>query len=254
MMTPFPKSSQRSKAWLLLKMRIAIIPARGGSKRIPRKNIREFHGKPMIAWSIQAALNSGCFDRVIVSTDCREIGQVSRDFGAETPFIRPPELSDDFTPTAPVIAHAINSIEKDNFKVKIVCCIYATAPLIQPSDLKLGLDVMHGGDWKFAFSGTVFDYPVYRSFERDLDGSIRMLFPQHYKVRSQDLPEVWHDAGQFYWGKPDSWRNSDPIFAPHSTVVPLPGWRVQDIDSEEDWKKAEIIARIIMSEQPEELK
>jgi len=222
-------------------MRLAIIPARGGSKRIPRKNIREFGGKPMIAWAIQAAIKSACFDQIIVSTDDEEIAQVAVSFGAEVPFLRPESLSDDHTSTAPVIAHAISEMEKAGNQVTLACCIYATVPFIQPKDLIAGMELMNEKKWDFAFAAASFGYPIFRSFERLSDGSTRMFYPEHFNTRSQDLPEAWHDAGQFYWGRVQAWKNGVRIFGARSTIVPLPRWRVQDIDTPEDWERAEMI-------------
>ena len=226
-------------------MKIAIIPARGGSKRIPRKNIKIFCGKPMIAWSIEAALQSGCFDKILVSTDDAEIAEVAQACGAEVPFLRPKELSDDHTATAPVISHAIDWLEKKGGAVQLACCIYATAPFIQAEDLQEGLRLIQVGNWKFAFSATSFNYPIFRSIQKKDDGSVSMFFPEHFPKRSQDLPEAWHDAGQFYWGKPEAWQQAFRIFDSWSTVVPLPRWRVQDIDTHEDWDRAELIFKTI---------
>jgi N-acylneuraminate cytidylyltransferase len=222
-------------------MKIAVIPARGGSKRIPRKNIREFAGKPMIGWSIEAAIKSGCFDRIIVSTDDSEIAQVAKGYGADVPFIRPSHLSDDHTATAPVIAHAIDEVEKNGTRVDFACCIYATAPFVREEDLVSGMNLINKGEWNFAFSATSFGYPIFRSFKVKPSGSVEMFFPEHFATRSQDLPEAWHDAGQFYWGKPKAWREAFRIFDSDSTVIPLPRWRVQDIDTPEDWERAEVI-------------
>jgi pseudaminic acid cytidylyltransferase len=230
-------------------MKIAIIPARGGSKRIPRKNIKMFCGKPMIAWTIEAALQSSCFDRILVSTDDAEIAEVAQACGAEVPFLRPKELSDDHTATAPVIGHAIDWLETKGGTVQLACCIYATAPFIQAGDLQEGLRLMQADDWKFAFSATSFSYPILRSFQKKDDGSVNMFFPEHFTKRSQDLPEAWHDAGQFYWGKPEAWRQALRIFDSWSTVVPLPRWRVQDIDTHEDWDRAELIFKAIRSKE-----
>ncbi len=223
-------------------MNLAVIPARGGSKRIPRKNIKEFCGKPIIAWSIEAARESGCFDRVIVSTDDSEIAEVARQWGAEVPFMRPAELSDDYTGTIEVIAHAINWINKNSIKPEYVCCIYATAPFVRIRDLQAGLNILEEGKWDYVFSATKFPSTIFRSFQQTLNGGVEMLFPDHYSKRSQDFPEVLHDAGQFYWGRSGAWINSSTkIFSLTSTVLYIPPWRVQDIDTEEDWCRAELI-------------
>lgn len=219
-------------------MKVAIIPARGGSKRIPRKNIIDFCGKPMIAYSIEAARESGLFERVIVSTDDPEISEVAKDFGAEVPFFRPPELSNDTTGTTAVMKHAINWLGEDGTEIDYACCLYATAPFIQIGDLKLGLELVTSGSWQFVFSATTFDFPIFRGFTETNSGAVKMVYPDHYDTRSQDLPEVWHDAGQFYWGSADAWRQQLRIFESWSTIVRLPRWRVQDIDTRDDLERA----------------
>lgn len=227
-------------------MRIAVIPARGGSKRIPRKNIKDFCGKPMIAWSIEAAIKSGLFDRIIVSTDDEEIAEVAKQWGAEVPFLRPDELSNDYAGTTEVIAHATQWVVNQGYDVEAVCCIYATAPFIQVADLKQGLEALESGDWAYAFTATDFTAPIFRSFKQAADGGIEMFYPEHFSTRSQDLPVALHDAGQFYWGRPSAWLSGKRIFDRHSIPVAIPRWRVQDIDTQEDWRRAEIIASLIM--------
>jgi pseudaminic acid cytidylyltransferase len=222
-------------------MNVAIIPARGGSKRIPRKNIREFCGKPVLAWSIEAAVESRLFDRIIVSTDDVEIAEVARRWGAEVPFTRPAELSDDYAGTTEVIAHATRWMAGQGFDVKAVCCIYAAAPLVQAADLKRGLELLQSGDWAYVFPATDFPAPVFRAFRLREDGGIEMLFPEHFYARSQDLPTVLHDAGQFYWGRPAAWTENKRIFDHHSIPVMIPRWRVQDIDDQDDWERAVLI-------------
>ena len=223
-------------------MRVAIIPARGGSTRIPRKNIRNFAGKPIIAHSICCALQSGLFERVIVSTDDEEIAQIAREFGAEVPFLRPSELSDDHTGTTEVVAHSVDYLNRQGAGPSAVCCIYATAPFIQPEDLKQGLTILESADWQYVFSVTNSAFPIFRSFQENVGGGLKMLFPEHFNTRSQDLPEVYCDAGQFYWGRPQSWIDNIRIFDSNSTIVHIPRWRVQDIDTEEDWVRAESMA------------
>jgi len=228
-------------------MRIAVIPARGGSKRIPRKNIKDFYGKPMIAWSIEAAKTSGLFEHIIVSTDDVEIAEMAKRWGAEVPFMRPTELSNDYAGTTEVIAHATQWALNEDWPVTAVCCIYATAPFVQVDDLKLGLQALESGDWAYAFTVTDFAAPIFRSFRKHSDGGIEMFFPEHFATRSQDLPTALHDAGQFYWGRPSAWIAGKRIFDRHSVPVIIPQWRVQDIDNEEDWARAEIIAPVIMN-------
>ena len=228
-------------------MKVAVIPARGGSKRIPRKNIREFAGKPMIAHSINCALESGLFERVIVSTDDEEISGVARDFGAEVPFLRPEELSDDHTGTTEVIAHSIDYLRSQGAKLSAVCCIYATAPFIRQEDLKEGLRVLEAGNWQYVFSATNFAFPIFRSLQKNAEGGLEMFFPKHFNSRSQDLPEALHDAGQFYWGRPQAWLDHVRIFDTASTVVTIPRWRVQDIDTFEDWERAQLMWQVLQT-------
>ena len=222
-------------------MRLAVIPARGGSKRIPRKNIREFCGMPMIARSIQAAFDSKCFDRVIVSTDDDEIAQIARQYGAEVPFIRPAELSDDHSPTRPVIAHAIQSVEHGQ-KVDWVCCIYATAPFVRAEDLRTGLERVQQDDCSYVFPVASYAFPIQRALKIDKKtGHVSMFYPEQFQTRSQDLEEAWHDAGQFYWASADQWKKDEPIFNDHAIALTIPRHRVQDIDTPEDWRLAELL-------------
>lgn len=229
-------------------MKLAIIPARGGSKRIPRKNIKPFCGKPMIAWSIEAALKSGCFDRVIVSTDDDEIAEVARQYGAEVPFMRPLELSDDHTGTIPVIRHAIEMINSQGRVVEQACCLYATAPFIQAEDLRRGLGILQGRRGDYAFSVTSYAFPIQRAIRLTPEGRVEMFNPEHFNTRSQDLEEAYHDAGQFYWGRADAWLQGKMIFSPASLPVMLPRHRVQDIDTPEDWVRAEWLFKAMQAQ------
>ena len=228
-------------------MRLAVIPARGGSKRIPRKNILDFCGKPMIAWSIEAAVASDCFDRVVVSTDDDEIAAIAKAAGAEIPFMRPPELADDHTPTVPVVAHAIESMQRAGMQPSDVCCIYATAPFIKSTDLSRSLIRLREGDTDFAFSATSFPHPIQRAFRLSPDGHVTMLQPEHALARSQDLVETYHDAGQFYWGSAKAWLFSTPLLGANSVAVVLPRHRVQDIDTPEDWLRAEALYAVLQA-------
>lgn len=228
-------------------MNIAIIPARGGSKRIPRKNIKLFHGKPIIAYSIENALNSGCFDKVIVSTDDQEIAKVADEYGANVPFMRPASLSDDHATTMDVINHAINWLEDNNYEVNNACCIYATAPFIQTQDLQQGYDKLTNinDNTKFVFSATSFSFPIQRAIKLSKLGEVSMFSPENELVRSQDLDEAYHDAGQFYWGTKAAFLNKESIFSSHSKVVKLPRYRVQDIDTPDDWYFAEMLYQLL---------
>ncbi|WP_434777348.1 pseudaminic acid cytidylyltransferase [Neisseria sp. Ec49-e6-T10] len=220
-------------------MNIAIIPARGGSKRIPHKNIKNFCGKPMIAWPIEAALESNCFDSVIVSTDSVEIASVAQSFGAQVPFIRPAELSDDFTGTTAVIKHAVRSISNIMQDIENVCCLYATAPFVQPQNLIDSFNVLNNNDCDFVFSVTSFAFPIQRAIKITSNNRVQMFQPEMFVKRSQDLEEAYHDAGQFYWGTTKAWLEEKSIFSSGSVPFVLPRYRVQDIDTHEDWVRAE---------------
>ena len=229
-------------------MKLAVIPARGGSKRIPRKNIKMFCGKPMIAWSIEAALQSGCFDKVIVSTDDEEIAEVARQYGASVPFMRPAELSDDYTGTIPVIRQAIEWCNANGFDPQQVCCLYATAPFISPEDLRRGLGILEQTGCQYAFSATSYAFPIQRAIRLTGTGHVEMFNAEHFNTRSQDLEESYHDAGQFYWGLASAWLQERMIFSPDSSVVLLPRHRVQDIDTPEDWIRAEWLYKAFQAE------
>lgn len=223
------------------RMKIAIIPARGGSQRVPRKNIRVFHGRPIIAYSIDRALASGLFDRILVSTDDPEIAEVAQACGAEAPFVRPAELADAYATTPAVIAHAVEWALAQGWRLEAVCCIYATAPFLSERDLVAGYELLNSGDWRFAFCVTEYAAPISRAFVINAGGGVEMFEPERFTTRSQDLPSAYHDAAQFYWGRPDAWLAQEPLFGPNSAPVVVPRWRVVDIDTEEDWRQAEIM-------------
>jgi pseudaminic acid cytidylyltransferase len=229
-------------------MRLAVIPARGGSKRIPRKNIKMFGGKPMIAWSIEAAIASGLFDRVIVSTDDFEIAEVGKAYGAEVPFMRSPELSDDHTGTAAVIAHAIKWHQAQSLMPDLVCCIYATSPFVSVMDLQRGLKILTNTNLDFAFSVTSYAFPIQRAIKLTKDGRVEMFQHEHFDTRSQDLEEAYHDAGQFYWGRAEAWLTRKSLFTINSAPIILPRYRVQDIDTLEDWARAEWMFKTMQAE------
>ncbi|WHS61995.1 pseudaminic acid cytidylyltransferase [Pseudomonas sp. G2-4] len=230
-------------------MRLAVIPARGGSKRIPRKNIKPFCGKPMIVWSIETALRSGCFDQVIVSTDDAEIADVARQYGASVPFMRPAELSDDYTGTLPVIRHVIEWFNAQEQAIEQVCCLYATAPFVQVEDIQRGLQILEETDSDYAFSVTSYAFPIQRAIRLTEEGQVEMFSPEYFNTRSQDLEEAFHDAGQFYWGRASAWLQGKMIFKPGSAPVLLPRHRVQDIDTLEDWVRAEWLFKAMQAQQ-----
>lgn len=225
-------------------MNAAIIPARGGSKRIPRKNIRPFCCKPIIAYSIEAARKSGLFDRVIVSTDDDEISEVAQGYGAEVPFKRPAELADDFTGTVPVIRHAINELIAQRVSPNYVCCIYATAPFVSALDIQRSWRILLETGADYAFSVTSFESPIQRAIRITPGGRVAMFQPENYETRSQDLEQAYHDAGQFYWGSAAAFLDDLPLFSEHAVPVLLPRSQVQDIDTLEDWDRAELIFSI----------
>ena len=217
----------------------------GGVKEYQKKNIKNFLGKPILAYSIDTAISSGLFDKIIVSTDSEEIAKIAISYGAETPFIRPKELADDYTGIHEVIGQAINLLEKQIKKIDFVCCIYPTAPLIQKNDILKGYELIKNEKWDSVIAATHYSYPVHRSFIKFPNGGLKMLFPEHFNSRSQDLPKVYHDAGQFFWAKTKKWQNPTKGFDQNNTIVEIPANRVQDIDTHEDWKKAELIYKTI---------
>ena len=227
-------------------MRIAVIPARGGSKRIPRKNIRDFCGKPIIGWSIAAARDSGCFDHVLVSTDDAEIAQVARSHGADMIIERPADLSDDHTATVPVIAHAARWCAETLAPPQAVCCLYATAPFVTGADLWQGMIRLEQSGGDYVIAATTYGFPIQRALRLAKDGRISMFSPQYDQTRSQDLEPSYHDAGQFYWGRTEAWLEGRPILGGASTsAIILPRTRVQDIDTPEDWQHAEAMFRAL---------
>jgi len=226
-------------------MNICVIPARGGSKRIPRKNIKIFNGKPIISFSIEAAVASGCFDKVIVSTDDNEIAAVAKDFGAEVPFMRPAEISNDLSATNPVISHAVDWMESKGTLINHVCCLYATAPFIEPNSISNAYKKFKEVNADFCFSVTSFPFPIQRAIKITENDNVELFQPEHFLSRSQDLDEAYHDAGQFYWGTKQAFNKDISILS--ETVIPfiLPRYLVQDIDSPEDWVRAELMHQVI---------
>jgi pseudaminic acid cytidylyltransferase len=225
--------------------KLCVIPARGGSKRIPRKNIKLFHGRPMISYSIEAARDCGLFDTIIVSTDDEEIASVARAHGAETPFVRPAELANDYAGTGAVVVHAIQWFREQGIAHDATCCIYATAPLIDPDRLKEGWTRLSEPGRRFAFSVTSFPFPIQRALKKTPDGSVDMFWPENLSKRSQDLEPAYHDAAQFYWGWSNAWVNGEIAFSQISAPVILPRTHVVDIDTPEDWEVAEVTYRVL---------
>ena len=222
-------------------MRLCVIPARGGSKRIPRKNIKIFCGQVMIDYSIKAALDSQCFDQVIVSTDDAEIAEVAKSFGAIVPFVRPDELADDYAGTVPVVKHAIEWFNDQGQTPSEVCCLYATAPFVKAIAIRKAYEQMQCTQADYCFTVASFAFPIQRAIKVTVDNRIEMFYPKHLETRSQDLEESYHDAGQFYWGKAEAFKQQKSLFSKSSTPYILPRHLVQDIDTPEDWKRAELM-------------
>lgn len=219
---------------------IAIIPARGGSKRIPRKNIRLFLGKPIIAYSIEAALSSGLFDEVMVSTDDEEIASIAKEYGAQVPFMRSTDTSNDFSTLADVLLEVIFCYEDSGIKFDNLCCILATAPLIIPEDIKNAYLKLTNSSFTSVYPVIPYSYPIMRSLKMNIDGKISMRWPEYQKVRSQDIETSYHDSGTFYWTTIESIKNVKSILTSNCTGIVIDEIRAQDIDTEVDWKIAEL--------------
>jgi len=219
-------------------MKIAVIPARGGSKRIPKKNIKQFHGIPIISYAIKAAQESEIFDAIYVSTDDEEIKEIAVSFGAEVPWIRTAELSDDYATTVAVMQDAVRNLKSIIVNNDLVCCIYATTPFLKPIFLAQGLQIIQEENWDYVLSASRADTPPERFFSLGEGNRVELLFPEHELTRTQDLPIRYRDAGQFYWGKGACWESGLPIFSSKSTIVEIPRDLALDIDTPEDWDYA----------------
>jgi len=220
-------------------MIVAIILARGGSKRIPGKNIKFFAGRPVIHYPIESAISSGLFDRIIVSTESAKIAEVARKVGAEAPFRRPDELSDDLTTTAEALGHAIEWLNDHGPEVRYACGIYGAAPFVQSGDLSAGFELLKRRGAMTVLPVTTFDFPIQRAFELDKRGTMRMIHPEYELTRSNDLPVTYHDAGQFYWLDAPKFLQDGKLYGEPTIPLMLPRYRVQDLDTLEDWEMAE---------------
>ena len=226
-----------------LKMNIAVIPARGGSKRIPRKNVKDFGGRPMISWAIGVALQSGLFDRVIVSTDDAEIAAIAREWGAHTPFARPSELANDTAGTVPVIAHALRELKSTGLPCDYAACIYPCSPFLRAQDLHQAfLSLTESGE-DFVYPVIEYPHPTFRAMRRCGNGKMEFAFPECEMMRTQDLEPTYHDAGQFYWGKCEAWLAEKRMHTAGIGMV-MPSWRFVDIDNEDDWRRAELLFKL----------
>lgn len=229
----------------MLTNNICIIPARGGSKRIPRKNIKLFLGKPIIAYSIEAAINSNIFDEIMVSTDDIEIASIAKEYGAKVPFFRSEKNSNDFSTTSVVIEEVIFEYKKLGKYFDNICCCYPTAPFVTPERLNQGLEVLNNNDVESVFPIVEFDYPILRSFKLNDNKYLDYNWPEYINSRSQDLPNSYHDAGQWYWIKSTAFETYRNLFTPKTKAIQLPTTEVQDIDNENDWNLAELKFRKI---------
>ena len=227
---------------------MALIPARGGSKRIPGKNIYSFHGQPLIAYSIEAALKSKIFEKVIVSTDDEDIAKISKKSGADVPFVRPAELATDTAGIHEVMSHAIKWCHDNNISVENVCCISATAPFLSSKDLIDSLKLLISSKKSYVLSASEYTFPIQRAFRINKNKTVELFSPEHYHSRSQDLEKSYHDAAQFYWGTVNTWMMEKDIYTGETLPFILPSWRVQDIDTYDDLKRAEILYEIIQKD------
>lgn len=224
---------------------LAVIPARGGSKRISRKNIKPFLGIPLLIRTIELLEAAEIFDDVVVSTDDDEISALAISAGAQVPFRRPAELASDTAATLPVIEHAVRSMDEREVRADFVCCVYPTAVLAQPADFRSALSTLRQSGLDYVFTATSFPYPIQRALRQSADGSCEMFWPEHRQSRSQDLEPAFHDAGQLYFGCRDAWLERRPLFGPNSRMLLIPRYRVQDIDTPEDWERAEFIFEML---------
>lgn len=227
-------------------MMLAVIPARGGSKRIPRKNIKLFAGKPMLGYAISVAQESGLFDAIVVSSEDAEILALAAKLGA-TPFKRSETLADDYTPTVPVIADTISACETATSHFELVCCIYPAVPFLQVDDLTQALVLLKQRGADYVFPVAAFAPPIQRAIRLQTDGKVSPFFPENEGARTQDLERAYFDVGQFYWGKKSAWAAGKSIHA-CGYAWPIPGWRAVDIDTPEDWARAEMLKRTLMAE------
>ncbi len=225
--------------------KLAIIPARGGSKRIPRKNIKLFHGKPIIAYSIEVALQSGLFDEVMVSTDDNEIAEISKQYGATIPFFRSAKTSDDFATTADVIIEVIQQLKDNDQQYEYACCLYPASPFITKQSLTDGYNLLKNNNYTTVFPVCRFSYPIQRCLRMTEAQKVEMMFPENLEKRSQDLPASYHDTGQFYWINVESFLKDKTLFTKNSGAIIIDEMQVQDIDNDTDWKLAEMKYKLL---------
>ena len=225
--------------------RVAVIPARGGSKRVPRKNVRLMSGRPLVAWAVLTALSAHHVDRVVVSTDDAEVAEAALAAGAEVPFVRSADLSDDHTPLVPVVADAVERLGLD--RDDAVCCIYPTAIGLLPEDIDAGAVLLDETAASYVVGVVRYGHPVQRALAQGDDGLLEMVDPSLALVRTQDLPPRWHDAGQLVWGRAGAWLDRTPVLTA-ARGLELPAWRAIDLDTEDDWVRAELLRPLIAVE------
>ena len=223
---------------------LCIIPARGGSKRIPRKNVKPFLGKPMLAYSIEAALATGLFDEVMISTDDEEIAEVARQYGAKVPFMRSAETANDFATTADVLKEVLAKYKEQGQEFDHFCCVYATAPMIQSKDIIAAFECLSSSKFTVVYPVVAFSYPIWRCLDLAEDGTMTRHWPEYENSRSQDLPKEYHDTGTFYWYKTKEWLSGTSIIG----GIEVDETTIQDIDTETDWKIAEMKYRLLHGE------
>ena len=222
---------------------VAVIPARGGSKRVPRKNVRRIDGRPLVSWAVETCQRAGLFDRIVVSTDDDEIADIAVSAGAEVPFRRSANLSDDTTPLVPVIADALARLRPASGT--LCCCVYPTALGLDPADLVAARTLLSGqSDLPYVVGVVPYPHPVQRALVRDSSGALSLVDPEHALTRTQDLEARWHDAGQFVWGRADAWLAGTAVLT-HALGYPLPSWRAIDLDTEDDWQRAELLHALL---------
>ena len=231
---------------MLRKNVVAVIPARANSKRIPGKNYKKFNGKSIIANTIEKLKKSRIFNRIIVSTDSKKIASISKKYGAEIPFMRPKFLSDDYATDALVMSHSVMFLVKEGYQFDYVCCVYAPNPFLKISDLKEGLNKIKSKKYSYIFSATRYQFPFFKSFIQTKNKETKMIFPKNFKKRSQDLKNIYCDAAQFYWANKKTWIRQNNIFNKKSQFVLIPKWRYHDLDTNEDWQRAEIYNKLIL--------
>lgn len=222
-------------------MNLAIIPARGGSRRIKNKNIKLFFNKPIIYWSIKAAKQSKLFDKIIVSTDSKKIANICKKYNIEIPFLRPKTLSNDKVSTIKVIKHALIWFKKKGVFFDRVCCIYPASPFISKKIIKKALKLLKIKRKSFAFTVSSYPHPIQRALKIKKNGYLKPVWPSNVNIRSQKFENRYHDAGQFYWGTFDSFMKNKNFFIKNSIPIYIPRYLCHDIDTLEDWKKAELV-------------